>query len=279
MNDLSARKAYERMQNARNKSSYADVYGKDAEADHDSSILTFKKFTDLPYTHLLSNGQGENKLNICDYLDKWLQVARDTYYKDLLMRILKSVFVYISSKNPPQSCNKNSFQLNNHTEVQKPPRIDKLSLRKFNLPGEEERYIKFPELRNTTLNKTLEGYKQKFDLIRQETRILSSDIKQRTIIRNHLNRPEQVTNIAADLTISKKMKTKLLEGSGQINALYDNAEPKVSYYQETFKGSPLKYDNPRMDKGHFASSMLSVSPDPEMLARTVKRATTEFKMR
>lgn len=47
LNKLSARKAYERLQTLRNKSSYADTYGKEAEADHDSSILTFKKLKDL----------------------------------------------------------------------------------------------------------------------------------------------------------------------------------------------------------------------------------------
>ena len=60
MNELSAKKAYERMQNERNRSSYANTYGKDAEADHESSILAFKKFKDLPYANLLANNSTVN---------------------------------------------------------------------------------------------------------------------------------------------------------------------------------------------------------------------------
>jgi hypothetical protein len=252
------------------------VFGKDAEGDHDCSILTFKKFTDLPYTHLLSDGKGENKINVWSYLDRWLQVARDTYYKDLLMRILKSVYVYVSSKDPPQSLNKGTYKWINQTEVQKPPRIDKLSLRKIEMPGEAERLLKFPELKNAKMNKTLEAYKQRFDYCRQEARILSSDINHRTIVRNHFNRPEQVTNVATDLTISKIRKRNLLNGSGQIKPIYNTPGSKMSYYQENFKGWVLKYDNPRMDKDHFASTLLSLSPDPQTLARTIKRNKNHF---
>lgn len=132
------------MQNERNRSSYANTYGKDAEADHDSSILAFKQFKDLPYANLLSNdnrsigGSSPRKA-----LEKWLSTAKDTYYKDLLMRLLKAVFVYINSKQPPQSLQKNSFTWTNRDEIQKPPRIDKLSVRKVDLPGEEQRYVFF----------------------------------------------------------------------------------------------------------------------------------------
>lgn len=59
LNELSAKKAYERMRNFRNKSSYADTFGKDAEADHESSILTFKKFKDLPYTSVLRSNSDQ----------------------------------------------------------------------------------------------------------------------------------------------------------------------------------------------------------------------------
>jgi len=46
------------MQNMRNRSSYAETYGKDAEADHESSILTFKQFKDLPYVSVLQSGKS-----------------------------------------------------------------------------------------------------------------------------------------------------------------------------------------------------------------------------
>ena len=117
------------------------------------------------------------------YFERWLLTAKETYYKDLLMRLFKSIYVYSKNKEPPKSLHKCNFLWTNREEIQKPPRIDKLSIRKIDLPGEEERYIKFPELRKASLNNTLTGYKQKFDLIRQETHILSSDIKKRTIIK------------------------------------------------------------------------------------------------
>lgn len=255
------------MQNVRTKSSYADTFGKDAEADHESSILTFKQFKELPYSHLLLKSE---------YVDKWLATAKDTYYKDLLMRLLKAVHVYLKSKEPPKSLHKNSFNWTNRDEIQKPPRIDKLRVRKVNLPGEEERYIKFPELKKATLNQTLSGYKQKFDLIKQETRILSRDIKNRTIIKNKFNDPEKVANVAVDLTLSKKMKSKFIQGSGDINGIYDDQEPKATHYQQSYKGAALKYSNPRMDKDHFMSSMMSVSPDPYMLEKSFKRAQSNF---
>ena len=115
-------------------------------------------------------------------------------------------------------------------------------------------------------------------MIRQEARILSGDIKQRTIIRNRINKPEDVMNIHTDLTISKKMKADLLKGSGEINAAYDDHEPKTTYYQQIYKGASLKYDNPRMDKDHFASTMLSVSPDPHMLSKIKLNGTKRLSL-
>lgn len=255
------------MQNMRNKSSYAETYGKDAEADHESSILAFKKFSDLPYTNLLANRE---------YIEGWLLTAKETYYKDLLMRLLKAVHVHFHSKEPVQSLHKNSFLWTNRDEIQKPPRIDKLTVRKVSLPGEEERFLKFPQLRQAKLNSSLTGYKQHFDLIKQEARILSRDIKQRTIVRNVFNKPENVTNVPVDLTLSKKMKSKFIQGSKEINALYDDQEPKYTSYQGNFKGNSLKYDNPRLDKQKFGSTLLSVIPDPYIIKKSAKRSQSRF---
>lgn len=64
------------------------------------------------------------------------------------------------SKEPSQSLYKNSFHCVTK-EVQKPPRIDKLTVRKFDLPTEDEiKYMKFPELKQAKINQSLEGYKQ-----------------------------------------------------------------------------------------------------------------------
>ncbi|CAI2370596.1 unnamed protein product [Moneuplotes crassus] len=302
LNDLSAKKAYERMQNMRNRSSYADTFGKDAEADHESSILTFKRFKDLPYTSVLRSCEGsvpryerksfsqvsspikkftdpqansalemfKNGSNAKEYIERWLINAKDTYYKDLLMRILKAVYVHVHCKQPCQSLYKNSFHTINKEEVQSPPRIDKLNLRKFEEPTVEQRFLKFPELKKATMNLNLQGYKQKFDLIRQEVKILSGDIKKRTIRKNSFNKIKDVSNVPIDLQISKIQKKKLLEGSGNINAIYDSFEPKASYYQQCYKGAISKYVNPRMDKEPHPSTMLSVSPDPTTLIKAKK---------
>ena len=192
------------------------------------------------------------------------------------MRLFKSIYVYFKNKEPPKSLNKCNFLWTNREEIQKPPRIDKLSIRKIELPGEDERYTKFPELRKATLNNTLTGYRQKFDLIRQETKILSSDIKKRTIARNPFNNPEDVANVPIDLTLSKKMKGKFIQGSGDINALYEDQEPKTTSYQQCYKGANLKYENFKIDGSHYLSTLLTVSPDPYILNKTMKRTKTEF---
>lgn len=210
------------------------------------------------------------------YFERWLLTAKETYYKDLLMRLFKSIYVYAKNKEPSKSLHKSNFLWTNREEIQKPPRIDKLSIRKVELPGEEQRYIKFPELRKASLNQTLTGYKQKFDLIRQETKILSSDIKKRTIARNAFNNPEDVANVPIDLTLSKKMKGKFIQGSGDINALYEDQEPKATSYQQSFKGSNLKYENYKIDGSHYLSTLLTVSPDPYILNKTMKRTFTKF---
>jgi len=173
----------------RNRSSYAETYGKDAAADHESSILTFKNFKDLPYVSVLNSGREiihgrsskycknsgtknkfrrasevktstfessptgrfndhhansainliQNDSKAKEYIERWLKTAKDTYYKDLLMKILKAVYVHVNSKQPSQSLYKNNFHQINRQEIQKPPRIDKLNVRKFDPPGEEER--------------------------------------------------------------------------------------------------------------------------------------------
>jgi len=249
------------MQAARNKSSYVDTFGKDAKADHESSNLNFLQ--------LLAN-----RYNIQSHtnVDRWLKTANDTYYKDLLIRLLKVIHAYFHSKEPAKSVQKSSFNWINQDEIQKPPRIDKLTLRKIDLPGEAERYLKFPHLRKAKLDDNLSGYKQKFDLIKQETRIMSRDIKQRTIVRNSFNRKEDVTNVDVDLNICKNRKKLFIQGAAQINAVFENNEPKETSYQGCYKGSKMKYSNPRLDKIRFGSTLLSVSPDPFTLSKTVPRS-------
>lgn len=102
----------------------------------------------------------DNQENAKLYIERWLETAKDTYYKDLLMRILKAVYVHVHCKEPSQSLYKGSFETINKELIQKPPRIDKLSHRKMAIPSEEDRYIKFPELRKASLNQNLEGYRQ-----------------------------------------------------------------------------------------------------------------------
>lgn len=249
-NQLSARKAYERMSQERNVSSYAASFGKEAEADHDSSILTFKKMKDLACAQVLNS-------NAYAYFDKWLSTARETYYKDLLMRILKSIYVYSQSKEPPKSLHRNTFAWTTPDENSKPPRIDKLKVRKFNLPTEEEiRYIKFPELKGLKPNPQLEDYKQKFDVIRQEAKILSSDIRHRTFIRTQLNDPAKIANISTDLTISKKMKSKLLQGTDNISNNYKGEGSFATQYGQSYKGATLKYETKRAIDDFNKSSLL-----------------------
>lgn len=268
-NQVSAKRAYEHMQKIRNVSSYAQSFGKEAEADHDSSILIFKRLKDVACSQILD-------ARAYQYFDKWLSSAKETYYKDLLMRIIKSIYVYAQSKEPAQTLHKNSFSWTNKEEISKPPRIDKLKVRKFDLPGEEAKYIKFPELKNAKPNPTLHGYKKKFDLIRQEAHILSKDIKRRTIIRNPFNNPEEVTDIPTDLNQSKIMKGKLLKGSGGFHVSLRDNEPIYTHYQQSYKGANVKYPSKIVIDDFNKSSMLSVSPDPYVIGKTMKRSKTRM---
>ena len=67
--------------------------------------------------------------------------------------------MFIANK-PSQSLYKNSFHTASKEEIQKPPRIDKLNVRKFDPPGKDERYMKFPQLRQAKINTNLKGYRQ-----------------------------------------------------------------------------------------------------------------------
>lgn len=196
LHKMSVRKATDKMTSLRNKSSYVDTFGKDAEADHASSILHFKRLDEVPCSKILDRVAFA-------YFEKWLRTARDTYYKDLLMTILKAIHVYTEGKVPSKSLHKHAFSWVNKDEVQKPPRIDKLRIRKFNFPGEEERLTKFPQLRNVNVDTKLDPELQKFDKIRKETRILSRTIKNRTIIKNPFNHLEDVKDVPVDLNLSK----------------------------------------------------------------------------
>ena len=72
------------------------------------------------------------------------------------------------------------------------------------------------------------------------------------------------------------MKGKFIQGSGDINALYEDQEPKSTSYQQWYKGTNLKYENYKIDGSHYLSSLLTVSPDPYILNKTMKRTKTQL---
>ncbi|CDW82414.1 UNKNOWN [Stylonychia lemnae] len=230
-----AQKEFRRMTNTTH---YAQVFGQKPKMQEDYEILKYKKFTDLQISTIL-------KHQPCQFVESWLSLNDQQEFTGQLYLTLRDIYTVIRNQQPPKSLASVDYVHSKQDANAKAPRYDKLILQ----------------------HKGKKPVQQKRIDIQQELSIL----KRLNLSLNRKNNNMKY-QFAEPIIDPKQFKQNFFQGCGNITAYCELNDPKITDYQETFKGKQIysKFDEGKKD---FNTSCCigGVIPDPAFMSKTTQK--------
>eukprot|EP00347_Sterkiella_histriomuscorum_P014305 403361381 len=230
-----AQKEFRKMTNTTH---YAQFYGMKPKAQEDYEILKFKRLSELQMATII-------KPHITQFIENWIRINDQEEYTGALYQTLREIYTVIRNQQPPKTLVQQDFIHVKLDPNARAPRYDKLILQHKGKKVVEKQEVDLEQEMSTlkrlnlSINRKKQNLKFKF--------------------------PEPLFD-------PKQFKQSFFSGHGNITGFCDLNDPKLTDYQETFKGKQIinKFDRVKRD---FHTSICGggVIPDPASMGKTTQK--------